>query len=160
MTMISELLQQSLSALGGNLNDSFSGQLSELLQQQGVNMQQLWKPSIDIVETDAVLQIHMNLPGVDSDSIDVDFFNNNVSIKGERHSPALAIVEGAMQRRKEIVYGKFARNIVLPISVTQKDSVSISMNNGVLAIIVDKTIEDRNKFSLKVTPTTQLETTT
>jgi len=153
--MLSELLQQSLSVLGGNINNSFSGQLSDLLQQQGVNMQQLWRPTIDIVETDAVLQIHMNLAGVNADSIDVDFFNNNVSIKGERHTPTLATVEGAIQRRKEIIYGKFERNIVLPISITQKDSVSITMKSGVLVIIVDKTIEDHNKFSLKVTPTTQ-----
>ena len=124
--------------------------MSELLQQQGVNMQHLWRPAIDMVETEEKLQICMNLAGVPKESIDVDFFNNSVSIKGERMAPAISSEAGARQRRKEIIYGKFERKIVLPISITQRESVSITMRDGVLVVTVDKTVENRNKFSLKV----------
>ena len=157
MTTLPDLLQQSLSVLGGNLNNSFTGHLSELLQQQGLNMQQLWRPAIDIVETEDTLQVLMNLAGVNRESVDVDFFNNSVSIKGEREAPSLASAAGATQRRQEIVYGKFERKIVLPISITQKESVRIDMDNGVLAIIIDKTVENRNKFSLRVAPAEKKE---
>ena len=160
MTALHELLQQSLSLLGGNLNNSFSGQLSEILQQQGINMQQLWRPAIDIIETDEVLQVRMNLAGVSAESIDVDFFNNNVCIKGERDSPSLSDSSGAVQLRREIVYGKFERKIVLPISITQKESVAIEMENGILTIIIDKNIENSNKFSLKVTHSSNSESRT
>ena len=109
MTTLPELIQQSLSVLGGNINNSFSGQMSELLQQQGINMQHLWRPAIDVIETDDRLQIYMNLAGVPKESIDVDFFNNSVSVKGERIPPIISTEAGATQRRKEIIYGKFER---------------------------------------------------
>lgn len=150
MTTLPELIQQSLSVLGGNINNSFSGQLSEILQQQGVNMQHLWRPAVDMIETDEKLRISINLAGVCKDSIDVDFFNNSISIKGERVAPELSSEPGAVQRRKEIIYGKFERKMVLPISITQKESVSITMKDGVLVIVVDKTVESHNRFSLKV----------
>ena len=150
MATLPELIQNSLSLIGGNLNSSFNGQLSELLQQQGITMDQLWRPAIDLIETEEVLELHMNVAGVDSDSIDVDFFNNSVSIKGERFPPALSSMTGATQRRKEIIYGKFDRKIVLPISITQKESVSVKIQKGILIITIDKTVEDRNKFSMKV----------
>jgi len=113
-------------------------------------MQHLWRPAIDMIETEENLQICMNLAGVPKESIDVDFFNNSVSVKGERMIPTISSEAGARQRRKEIIYGKFERKIVLPISVTQRESVSITMRDGVLIITVDKTVETRNKFSLKV----------
>ena len=150
MTTIPDLIQQSLSVLGGNINNSFSGQISELLQQQGVNMQHLWKPPIDMFETETKLQIRMNLAGVPKESIDVDFFNNSVSIKGERITTGISTEVGARQRCKEIIDGKFERKIVLPISITQKESVSIEMKDGVLTVTIDKTVETRNKFSLRV----------
>ena len=150
MTTLPELIQQSLSVLGGNINNSFSGQISELLQQQGLNMQHLWKPPIDMIETEDNLQIYMNLAGVPKESIDVDFFNNSVSVKGERMLPVIFTEPGTRHRCKEIIYGKFERKIVLPISITQRESVSITMKDGVLIITIDKTIETRNKFSLKV----------
>jgi HSP20 family protein len=120
-------------------------------------MQQLWRPAIDMVETEDTLQVLMNLAGVDRESVDVDFFNNIVSIKGERVTPTLASADGATQLRQEIVYGKFERKIVLPISITQKESVSINMSNGVLTVVIDKTAENRNKFSLKVEPAEKKE---
>jgi len=150
MTTIPELIQQSLSMLGGNLNDSFSGSMSDILQQQGINMQNLWRPSIDMVETEENIQIYMNLAGVPEESIDIDFFNNRVSVKGERLYPGLSSDTEKTKLRKEIIYGKFERKIVLPISITRKESVSINMKYGVLTITVDKTVENRNKFSLKV----------
>ena len=150
MSTLPNLIQQSLAVLGGNVNSSFSNQLSVLLHQQGINMGQLWKPAIDIIETEKNLQLIMNLSGVSKDSIDVSFFNNTISIKGERMSPKILTETDAIQLQKEIIYGNFERKIVLPLSITQKKSVSITMENGVLIIDIDKSVENLNKFSLKV----------
>jgi HSP20 family molecular chaperone IbpA len=58
--------------------------------------------------------------------------------------------------KNEIIYGKFERHINLPISVTNRDSVKISSNNGVLIIVIDKTREGMNRFSLRV-PSSSIE---
>lgn len=150
MTSIPNLLQLSLNALGDNLNSSFSGQLSDFLQIQGVNMQQLWKPEVDVAETDDILLVQMNMAGVDPDSVDVSFFNNSINVQGERTPHALTLVSGAIQRSREIIYGKFERKITLPISITQRGSVKVDVKNGVLTIIIDKTLESLNKFSIKI----------
>ena len=150
MTTLQDVIQQSLTALGGNINSSFSGHISDLLQQQGVNMNQLWKPSIDILESEDKLQLFMLLPGVPKSSIDIDFFNNSVSVKGERVCSDFYTSTGVSQLRKEIIYGNFERKITLPISITRRESVSITMEDGVLIISIDKTIESHNRFSVKV----------
>ena len=150
MTTLPELIRDSLNALGGNLNSSFSGQLSDFLQHQGVNMQQLWKPPVDLIESEEKLLIQMNVAGVDPDSVDVSFFNNSINIQGERKPHPLIEESGAIQRRREVIYGKFERKITLPVSITHQESVTIDLSNGVLTILVDKTLEARNKFSLKI----------
>lgn len=142
MTTLPELIHESLSG--------FSGHLSDFLQQQGINTQQLWRPPVDILENDEVLMVCMNIAGVPCETIDVDFFNNNINIKGERKPPALVSSDDVIQRRREILYGKFERKVTLPISITQRESVTINLEDGVLSIIIDKTKEIRNKFSLKV----------
>jgi HSP20 family molecular chaperone IbpA len=150
MTTLQDVIQQSLAALEGNINSSFSGHISDLLQQQGINMRQLWKPSTDIVETKDKLQICMLLPGVSKNSVDVNFFNNSVCVKGERTCSDLSLTTGATHIRKDIIYGKFERNITLPISITRRESVSIAMKEGILTITIDKTVERDNRFSVKI----------
>jgi len=148
--MTTNLIQQSLNALGDNLNSSFSGQLSDFLQLQGINMKQLWKPSVDVSETEQTILIQMIMAGVEPDSVDITFFNNSINIKGERSPHPLTLVVNTKQLSKEIIYGKFERKIILPVSVTNRDSVKIDVKNGVLTILIDKTKESLNKFSIKL----------
>uniref|UniRef100_A0A6C0LX69 SHSP domain-containing protein n=1 Tax=viral metagenome TaxID=1070528 RepID=A0A6C0LX69_9ZZZZ len=145
--MTTNLIQQSLNALGDNLNSSFSGQISDFLQLQGINTNQILKPLVDISETDEILLIQMIIAGVDHDSIDVSFFNNSINIQGERKPHVLI---GSTKLTREINYGKFERKIIIPVSVTKKDSVTVDVKNGVLTILIDKTKESLNKFSLKL----------
>ena len=145
--MTTNLIQQSLNALGDNLNSSFSGQISDFLQLQGIKTNQILKPLVDISETDEILLIQMIIAGVDHDSIDVSFFNNSINIQGERKPHVLI---GSTKLTREINYGKFERKIIIPVSVTKKDSVTVDVKNGVLTILIDKTKESLNKFSLKL----------
>lgn len=145
--MTTNLIQQSLNALGDNINSSFSGQISDFLQLQGINTNQILKPLVDISETDEILLIQMIIAGVDHDSIDVSFFNNSINIQGERKPHVLI---GSTKLTREINYGKFERKIIIPVSVTKKDSVTVDVKNGVLTILIDKTKESLNKFSLKL----------
>ena len=127
--------------------NNVSGLLTEFLQSQGVNMNEIWTPAVDITESNSTITVYVNIPGVKSDSIDVDFFNNRVVIKGDRLKP---FTDNIRIRKNEIIYGRFERKIMLPISVTSRDSVKINAVEGVLIITVDKTREERNYFSLHI----------
>lgn len=149
MSSFQELISSSIALLEGQQNSNVSGALSKFLQSQNMNGQ----PSVDIVENNDNVTVYMNISGVNNDSIDVDFFNERVIVTGERKRPfsdEMTVVTN------EIIYGKFERHVNLPISVTNRDSVKISSNNGVLVIVIDKTTEGRNRFSLRV-PSSNIE---
>lgn len=153
MSSFQQLISNSIALLEGQQNNNISGALSEFLQSQGLNMNEIWQPSADIVENINNVTVYMNISGVNNDSIDVDFFNERVVVTGERKRPfsdEMTVV------KNEIIYGKFERHINLPISVTNRDSVKISSNNGVLIIVIDKTREGMNRFSLRV-PSSSIE---
>jgi len=147
MTTMPELLQFGLGALGGNFNDN----LGNLLNNQIAGMKKIWRPNSDMFETDKYIHIVIDLPGVDSDSIDISVFNNHIKVNGERKQ---ADVNKKLVRfiNKEIIYGKFESKFTMPICISKKDSVTITRSNGTLFITVDKTNESNNKFTLKVEP--------
>ena len=112
----------------------------------GGPLNQGWHPTVDIVDTPNNLYVYLELPGVSEDSIGIDFFNNRVSVSGEKlkryTSPAT---------KREIVYGKFNRKITLPLSVTNQENVIVKYSNGVLTLTIDKKKEARNRFRMSVT---------
>jgi len=153
MSSFQQLISNSIALLEGQQSSNVSGALSEFLQSQGLNMNEIWQPSADIVEDINNVTVYMNISGVNNDSIDVDFFNERVVVRGERKRP---FSDEMTVIKNEIIYGKFERHISLPISVTNRDSVKISSNNGVLVIFIDKRREARNRFSLRV-PSSSIE---
>ena len=148
------LLQNGLSLLENNINNSFSEQLSDFLSDQNL---QIWKPQIDIIETESNVIIFASVPGIDENDIDIDFFNNCIFIKGERKCPSL-ISEEILKRKQEIFYGTFERKILIPFSVTSNESVSLKMENGFLIININKKMELTNRFTLKPKPKSKNET--
>ena len=76
------------------------------------------------------------------------FFNNSLTIKGERPYPKIS--ERLLNRRQEIIYGAFERKIVIPFNVTKSESVNIDLENGLLTIKINKTMEISNKFTIRV----------
>ena len=139
------------SLIESNINSSFAEQLSDILRSSQTGIENMWKPNIDLIETENFVHLLLTVPGVDSDSIDVDFFNNYVKIKGERTFPNE--INDNIQistRRQEIIYGNFERKILLPLSVTRNESVSINLENGILTIKIDKTIETANRFTVRL----------
>jgi HSP20 family molecular chaperone IbpA len=139
------------SLIESNINSSFAEQLSDILRSSQTGIENMWKPNIDLIETENFVHLLLTVAGVNPDSIDVDFFNNYVIIKGERSFPnELNNNIEISTRRQEIIYGNFERKIMLPISVTRNESVSINLENGILVIKIDKTIERSNRFSVRL----------
>ena len=151
MAYLPQLISQGMNLMDRRQTNNLGGILSEFLHSNGINMEEVISPSVDITETSTTISVYVNLPGVKPNSIDVDFYNNRVDIKGERpipHSDTSSIITN------EIMYGSFERKIMLPISVTSSESVTIKSENGVLIISIDKVREERNRFSVRVSDDT------
>lgn len=146
MSTLPEVLQNSIHLLETNLNTSFAEQLGDMLNNNGSG-EFLWRPPVDVFETETHVKIFSNVAGISADDINVDFFNNLVVITGERKYPT--IDDTITQRQREIIYGKFKRNINLPLSITNRDSVSVNIKEGVLSIVINKALENANRFSVR-----------
>ena len=107
--------------------------------------QNVWNPYVDIVDLKDYVNVYVEIPGVIEESIDIGFFNNKLTISGEKINSYIK-----EPLRREIPYGKFNREIVLPISVTSQENVSVCYISGILKISINKLKESSNKFKLKV----------
>ena len=145
MSTLPEVLQNSIHLLETNLNTSFAEQLGDMPNNSSGEF--LWRPPVDVFETETHVKIFSNVAGISADDINVDFFNNLVVITGERKFPT--IDDTMTQRQREIIYGKFKRNINLPLSITNRDSVSVNIKEGVLSIVINKALENANRFSVR-----------
>ena len=110
-----------------------------------LNEQSGWHPPVDIVDTKNNLYVYMELPGVSEESISVDFFNNTLSISGEKIKRYTS-----SPFKNELIYGKFNRKITLPISVTNQENVNVKYENGVLTLLIDKKKEEQNRFRIGI----------
>jgi len=141
-----ELVSHGISLMEGRNPGNIAGTLSNFLNSQGVIINNIW-PAIDITENSTTINVYVDIPGVKPDSIDVVFFNNRIDVKGERKRP---FSDDTTLRKHEIVYGRFECKVILPISVTNRESVSITAKNGVLLISINKVTEERNRFSVRI----------
>ena len=118
--------------------------VSTLLTEQGIGLGN-WQPMIDVVDTDEELKVFVDLPGVDRASINVEFFNNQIMISGERECPYVC-----KALKKELSYGSFSRKITVPMSITRKDGITKEFKDGVLVLTIDKSVEKENKFNMRM----------
>lgn len=96
----------------------------------------VWAPVVDVSETKKdELVVTAELPGVNEKEVQVNITGDVLTIKGERHQ------EGETQEenyhRLGRFYGKFERNIPLPIPV-ETNKVKATYRNGLLEIHLPK----------------------
>ena len=106
-----------------------------------------WIPSVDIVDTPNSLYLYLDIAGVLPTSISIDVLNNKLSIAGDRIRKYSCDTV-----TNEIIYGKFIKHVTLPISITNKDNIVISYNDGILVLTVDKKKEQENRFVINLCP--------
>ncbi len=99
-------------------------------------------PKIDVSETDKVVEIVAEIPGVDKDQIDVTVTNETLVIKGEKTTE---------REEKEKNYhlierssGSFYRSIPLGFDV-DPDKVETTFKDGVLSLKIEKPAELEEK---------------
>ncbi len=96
---------------------------------------------IDIYETDATVNVDMELPGVDAESIELSVSTDVMVIEGVRKKPDLAALPGARFQLAERAYGRFQRIVEVPAAVNTK-RMEARLDSGLLRISIPK-VDDR-----------------
>lgn len=92
-------------------------------------------PALDLTETPNTVEVCMDLPGFDTDDIDVQINNNVLTVSGQRQEEKKE--EGATFHRIERRSGDFSRSIALPVRVAE-EKVDAKFRNGVLTVSMQK----------------------
>ena len=104
-------------------------------------------PRVDVVEKAAAFELHMVLPGLTKEQINIELEKNLLSVSGERK--AVEVAEGDRLHLNESYSGKFSRKFTLPENINT-DAVEASFNNGILTISLPKTEVKEVKNSIKI----------
>jgi HSP20 family protein len=98
-------------------------------------------PTVDLSEANDAITVTAELPGMNEDDIHVDLDEEMLTISGERRDEKEDEGEGGGRRYREISYGSFRRDIVLPYRI-DADKVKASFKNGMLKITLPKSPEE------------------
>jgi len=94
-----------------------------------------WAPALDISERKDAYLVTVELPGVETDDLQITLEDGLLTVQGERH---FAHDSSEQQfHRVERRYGAFRRSITLPAHV-MADGIEATADNGVLQIVVPK----------------------
>jgi HSP20 family protein len=94
------------------------------------------QPAVDIVEDKSAFVLHVELPGIQAEEVDISVDGNVLTIKGERKAEHEQ-TEGEGYRRIERRYGSFQRSFSLPDTV-DGSAIEASMQNGILNVRLPK----------------------
>lgn len=92
-----------------------------------------WAPPADVTETDDAYMIHVELPGVRRDEINVEMRDREVIISGEVREQA----DGGQRRRSSRRAGRFEYRAYLPGDVNP-EGVRAELSDGILTVTVPK----------------------
>lgn len=99
-----------------------------------------WSPELDIEETDEAYVLHVELPGVKADDIEVGLDEDLLTIDGTRDFYDEREADGF--RRIERRFGSFHRAVRLPSKVDAA-SIRADHQDGMLTVTVPKAPETR-----------------
>lgn len=99
-------------------------------------------PAVELEETDDHYRLHLELPGLTPEDVNLEVSAESVSISGERRSETRSEERGLT--RSEFHYGKFHRVIPLPGRVNNQD-VQADYQQGVLTVTLPKAEEEKHK---------------
>jgi len=100
------------------------------------------EPAVEVSETQDMIVVKAQLPGVSKDQIQVNISDDTLTIKGETKKEEKE--EGKNYYRQEFHYGAFARTITLPAAV-QGEKAEAQLKDGVLQISIPKSEQAKVK---------------
>ena len=97
----------------------------------------LWRPSLEVVESDSELIITAELAGIDQESLDVTVDGDVLAIVGNRPGPKDQPT--CSYREAGIAYGDFSAEIFIPDQVIVDDAIA-TYKDGMLTIRIPKAV--------------------
>ena len=106
-----------------------------------------WAPRLDLSETESHFEVHLDLPGISKDDLEIEFHEGHLSISGERNESTDE--DDRSWHRAERRRGSFRRVIRLGDEV-EADGVEAEYTDGVLKIVAPKVEKARaRRIALK-----------
>lgn len=99
-------------------------------------------PSMDIGETDKVIEITAELPGLEKKDVELNVADNLLTIRGEKKNEREE--KNKDYHLVERSYGSFSRSVELPAGVKIED-ISAEIANGVLKVTIPKPAPKQSK---------------
>ncbi|MBX3449271.1 MAG: Hsp20/alpha crystallin family protein [Planctomycetaceae bacterium] len=96
--------------------------------------QLVFNPPIDIFETEQGLVLLADLPGVTTETLELQVQDNKLTLIGRVSSPA---PEGATLVHQEYAIGHFLRSFILSDEVDH-ERISAKLNHGVLEVVLPR----------------------
>lgn len=129
-----------------NLQDEMTRMMEEVFGgsdlMEGIEAK-LWRPPVEMSETDTAYEVKLQLPGFEKKDIDIEVGEDYISVKAENTFEKETKKKNLY--RSEFKYGNFARTVSFPSHINP-DSTSAEFKNGVLQI---NAIKAKNKSTVK-----------
>ena len=98
----------------------------------------MWVPALDVAERGDAYVVHLELPGVNPDEVEILFEQNVLTVRGSKPASHNTESEGELRFfAAERVHGSFERAVRLPEFV-DADRIDASFTNGLLTVTVPK----------------------
>lgn len=95
----------------------------------------LWRPPLEVFETDEALVVIAEIAGLDEQQLHVVVDQGVLSVRGERPDPCQA--EKRSYREAGIPYGAFGADVYIPFPI-EPDRTVAEYHNGFLRIVLPK----------------------
>ncbi len=116
-------------------HDDFNRIVNQFFGDGDASLAGAFSPALDVEESDDAFTLHVELPGVDPETVDLSIEENVLTIAGQRDFYSDKQADGF--RRVERRFGKFHRAVRLPDRV-DSSAVEASYDNGLLTVTVPK----------------------
>ncbi|WP_297081724.1 Hsp20/alpha crystallin family protein [uncultured Demequina sp.] len=134
--MAREVIRQTAPAAAQSLwQDDFNRMVRQFLGDSDASLAGAFSPALDVEETEDGFTLHVELPGVSPDQVDVSIEENVLTIAGQRDFYSDANAEGF--KRIERRFGTFHRAVRMPDRV-DPDRIEASYKDGLLTVSVPK----------------------
>jgi HSP20 family protein len=100
----------------------------------------VWAPRTDLIESEDAYVIHLDVPGMVKDELDVNYQDGMLTIAGERKSDQRNEHDNVV--RIERAFGRFYRSFTLPRAVNAA-KIEATYTDGVLTVRVPKAEESK-----------------
>ena len=96
-----------------------------------------FSPSVDVVENENEIMLHIDLPGMKREDVSVKLENGTLTVSGERTAVSETGDKTSNYHIMERSHGKFVRSFSVPESV-DADNVRAQLTDGVLNVALPK----------------------